>query len=434
MFGTVEGYDIPLLANLLATEGRICRALGVRSADDLGLRITELIHPEEPEGWFERLTTAPARSAPGKLSPKSVKSGLCQQVVRLGGDIDLGELPAVQARPLEPTGTITAGQFSTLDPASGRVCSGRYDLRKLDRNRLLVGWHAHDDPARLLPGYGHRKAKMPTTIVLGGDPAGLLATMAVAPGRVDVASLSGLLRNKPREMVRCRTVDMAVPTDADLVLEGYVDPAEPPQPSGLVAVSGGEYQLSQPWPVMHVTAVTHRANPVFPAIVPGVPPDEACVIHRFLQRVFLPVVRLAIGELVDYDLPAFGMAHQAAMVSIRKDYAGQARRVAHSLWGMRQWMFTKLLVIVDEEIDVHDAAQVWSAVARHADMGRDVVLQPGPLEPSDSAAEPGELTTRMAIDATRKLPGERAALRPASHMPEEVRRRVTERWPELGLR
>ena len=308
LFGNVAGHGFPLLTNLLATDDRICRALGIRSPEDLETRIAELVQPTEPEGWFEKLKAAPTRTALRKLAPKLVKSALCQQIVRLGGDVDLGELPALRSRPLEPSPRITAGQVFTVNVPSGQPLLGCYDLGLLDRTRLAVGWLPHDEPARALAVYRQRGLKMPLAVVLGGDPAGLLAAMAPVPPELDGSSLAGLLRDKPREMVRCRTIDLEVPADADLVIEGQINPAAQEADFGLAAVPGGEYQRPRPAPVMEVTAISHRANPVFPALVPGDPPDEACVIRRFLHRVFTPLVRLAIPDLVAYDLPSFGAA------------------------------------------------------------------------------------------------------------------------------
>ena len=406
----------------------------MKSLEEVSLRIAELVQPAEPEGWFEKITGAPTQAALRKLPARTVKTGVCQQVVRLGRDVDLGELPALQSRPLEPGRVITAGQVFTADAASAGCCVGRYDLRVLDRNRLAACWSAHDDPARLMIGHAERKQAMPLAVSLGGDPAGLLAAMAPLPPAADVSALAGFLRQKPCDLVRCRTTELHVPADAEMVLEGYVDPAEEPVDAGPLAASGGTYRLSRPAAVMHVTALTHRANPVFPAMVPGGGADEICVVHRALQQVFLPLVRQAIPELVDYDLPAFGAARRWAFVSIRKTYAGQARKVAHALWGLRQMMFTKLLVIVDEEVPVDDYRQVLSTVSSHVDPGRDVFVHQGPPDPLDPAGSSDPLSHRIALDATVKLPEERRAERPGrAEMTEEIRRLVTDRWPEYGV-
>ncbi len=275
---------------------------------------------------------------------------------------------------------------------------------------------------------------MPLAVVLGGDPAGLLAAEAPLPPGADVSAVAGLLGGKPRELINCRTIELAVPADAEIVIEGFVDPSEPPVEVGQLVTPSGHCRVSPLTPVMHVTALTHRANPVLPAMIPGRPPTEATVIRRALHRIFLPLVRLAIPELVDYDLPSFGAARHVVVISIRKTYAGQARKVAHAVWGLRQLMFARLLVMVDEEVDVRGPEAVWSAVSDHVDPAADVVFQEGPSDPLDSVAPPGALGRRMALDATVKLPGERRYTNgQRAETPEEICRLVTERWKEYGL-
>jgi 4-hydroxy-3-polyprenylbenzoate decarboxylase len=434
LFGAVQGHEPPLLTNLLGTEKRFCLALGIESPAELSQRIAELVDPAEPEGWFEKIQTAGTRAVLRRLPPRTLKTGACQQIVRLGSDVDLEAMPVLRSYPLESGRVITAGQLFTADAESGRWSVGRYDLQVLERNRLAACWLAHDDPARLMIGYRERKGRMPLAVVLGGDPAGLLAAMAPLPPEADVSALAGLLREKPLELVKCRTVELEVPTDAEIVIEGYVDPAEPPVDVGLLAASGGTYQLARPAPVMHVTALTHRANPIYPAMVPGTPPDDACVVNRALQRVFLPLVRSAIPELVDYDLPTFGAARHWALISIRKTYAGQARKVAHAAWAVRPLMFAKLLVVVDQDVDVRNHQQVLSAISSHVDPGRDVFFDQGPPDPRDPAAPPEMLRHTMAIDATAKLSEERRGERPGpAQTSEEIRRLVSKRWAEYGL-
>ena len=434
LFGAVRGHPLPVLTNLLGAEERICRALGGRSPQEVALEIAELLNPSQPVGWLGRIK-APGGAALRASAPRTVKTGACQQVVRLGKDVDLTELPALICRSEEAAPTITAGQVHTADPESGMAVVGRYDLRPLGRDQLAVCWSSHDDPAALLSGYCQRKARMPLAVVLGGDPAGLLAAMAPLPPGGDVSTLTGLLRKKARELVKCRTVELEVPTDAEIVLEGFLDsdPAEPAAEVGLLGIPGGGCRYCPPAPRMHVTAVTHRANPVLPAMVPCELADEACVVRSALARILLPLVRLAIPDLVDCELPAFGAARHWALVSIRKSYAGQGRRVAHALWGLRQTMFVKVMVIVDEEVDVADHAAVWAAVSSHTDPAGDVFFAAGPPDPMDPAGS-GELAQRMAIDATAKLPAECRSPRPPQGLiPEEIDRLVTDRWAEYRL-
>jgi 4-hydroxy-3-polyprenylbenzoate decarboxylase len=433
LFGNVQGHEIPLVTHLLGTESRICHALGVESLTALSDQIAELVAPSEPESWLEKLRAVPARTALGKFAPKRAKTGACQQVVKLASDVDLGELPAIQSLPDEPGRRITSAQVFTADAESGRAVVGHYDLAVLDRRRLAACWLPHDSPARLLEGYRQRGQRMPVAVVLGGNPAGLLAAMAPLPPQAEVTAVAGFLRGSPQELVKCRSIALDVPADAEIILEGTIDPAEPPVETGLIAASGGYYQLSRPAAVIQVSAVTHRANPVFPALVRGPVPDEACAIHRFLERAFLPLVRQAIPDLVDLELPLFGTARHWALASIRKEYAGQARRVAAALWGMRSLMFAKLLVLVDAEVDLQDTPAVLEAIARQVDPGRDVFFHQGPPDALDPTSSADALGHRMALDATTKLPEERRVARPAAGMTDAVRRLVSERWQEYGF-
>lgn len=433
LFGSAAGHAFPVATNLFGDESRICRALTVKVLAEATERIEALVSPSEPEGWFERITALPNRASLRKLGPKSVKNAPCQQVVNLGRDVDVRTLPALQSWPEETGPTITAARLFTVEPESGRRSVGRYDLAVVERNRLIAGWHPHEEFARLLTAYGQRSQPMPIAAVLGGDPAGLLAAMAPLPAEMDSIALAGLFRDKPVEMVKCRTIDLEVPADAEIVIEGVVDPAQQPLDLGPRATANGFYESARPGPVIQVTAITHRANPIYPAIVPGPPPNEQCVIAQSLGQIFLPLVKLSVPELIDYSLPAFGAARHWALVSIRKSYAGQARKVVHALWGLPQLMFTKLLVVVDESVDVRDAEQVWLAVATQADPSGDIFFQQGPRDPWDPATPPGTLAYKVAIDATAKLPGEAGPRPAATEMTEEIRRLVSGRWAEYGV-
>jgi 4-hydroxy-3-polyprenylbenzoate decarboxylase len=435
VFGAVRGHEIPVVTNLLGTESRICLALGVRSLDEVAERIGGLVEPAESPGWLGRVASAALGPRLDDFAAKTVKTGRCQQIVRLGDDVDLAQLPVLRYASDEPGPTITGAEVFAIRADTGRLAVGRHDVRVLDRNRLAVCWHGHDEAAGVLEGYRERNAPMPLAVVLGGDPAGLLAAVAPVGDGADRGALAGFLRGKAREFVPCRTVDLRVPTDAEIVIEGQVDPAEPLVGPGPVASSGGFCRPGGLAPRMHVTAVTHRRNPVYPALVPGRPPDEACVVGRALGRAFVALVRQAIPELVDYHLPAFGSARHGLFASIRKRYAGQGAKVAHALWGMRPWMLSKLLVIVDEDVDVYDPHQVWAAVASHVAFDRDVLMSHGPADPLDPAAVSDAPCAKLALDATAKLPEERSgtAARPIA-IPEETRRLVTARWSEYGLR
>jgi len=431
---TATGGEMPLLTNLLGSENRVCRALGVDSLDDMAARIADVGRPAEQEGWFERLKPSAHAAAIGKLLPRRVRSGACQQVLRLGGDIDLTALPAMQTSPDGPGTTLTAAMLFVADLDTPQPIVGRYDLQVLGPDRLAVCWADHDEVAALLPQYARRGEKVPVAAVLGGDPAMLLAAMAPLPPEVNACAIAGLFRDKPIDVVACRDVDLAVPADAEIVIEGYIDPAEPPVEASARCTPLGHYTSKQRAAVMHVVAITHRANPVFPAIVPGQPPNEEGTINRSLARVLLPLAKISLPELVDYDLPTFGAGRGWATLSIEKTYAGQARRVAHAAWGLRQFMFAKFLVVVDADVDVHDEQQVMAAIAASVAPAHDVEIQQGPPDPLDAATLPNQLGHRMVIDATRRITGEHGSEAvDSATVTEEVRRLVEGRWEEYGL-
>lgn len=405
LFSAVLGHDMPVLANLLATEPRICRALGIASLEEAVERVSRLLETSTPESWFERLKCGSHSDAVSSVSPRKVKAAAVQQIVRLGSDIDLNELPLLQVVEGEAGPAITSAVVLTAEPDSHRSVFGRFDLQRLDHSRLAVCWSDQDEHARLLGEYRARTQKMPLAVVLGGDPAFMLAASAPLPPNTDVCAVAGLLRGKPLDIVACRGVDLNVPAEAEIILEGHVDPAQPPVTAGPLCGLTGHLTRPRPVPVMQVTALTHRANPVYAAMVPGRPPHEACVMARAMQRVFLPLARLAMPELVNYDLPEFGAARHWAAVSIRKSYAGQSRRAIHAAWNLPALQFAKVLVMVDADVDVSDQRQVSAAITAHMRPGRDIVVEQGPADPFDPVAS-GSLGEKMAIDATRKLPEE----------------------------
>ena len=423
LFGAIKGHDLPVLCNLLATEGRICRALGVASLDELADRIGRLLDVSAPEGWFERLKSGAQPAALGSVTPREVKSAACQQIVRLGSDITLDELPMLRcgegiARGLSqfssdengtvplPDRAITAAVVFSAEPDSHQPLAGRFDLQQIDATRLAVCWAAHDDHARLLGEYRARSQQMPLAVVIGGDPAFLLAAASPLPPGSDVMAVAGMLRSKPLDAVACRGVDLMVPAEAEIVLEGFVDPSAPPIAAGPLCGPTGHATRPLLAPVMHVTAVTQRANPIYAAMVPGKPPHEAITVARAMQRAFLPLVRLAMPELVDYDMPEFAAARHWATISIRKTYPGQARRAAHAAWNLRPMMFAKMLVVVDDDVDVRDHQAVLAAVSANMNPARDILFDQGPTDPFDPATTADALGQRMAIDATRKCASE----------------------------
>jgi len=434
LFGNIKGHRLPVVTNLLGSERRIARAAGGISLAKVADRVAGQLLPPDGGGWLGRLTGSPHPSDLGKYRPRSVNSGPCQQVVKLASDVDLAELPALRCGPHEPRPTLTAALVIVADPETGRQQMGRLDVEVLDAQRVAVCWTDRDEQAPWLAEYRLRELPMPVAIALGGDPAVLLAACApLAPG-ADRWSLAGLLREKPVELVACRQIDLKVPADAEIVIEGTIDTAAPLVTAGPRVMPGGFYTHAEQAPAVDVAAVTHRVNPVFPAMVPGGPPCESLIVERAMWRMLMPAIKLAIPELVDLQLPLFGGVRHWAIASIRKTHAGQARRVAQAVWGLAQSRSAKLLVVVDDDVNAADTEQVLAAMAANVRPRRDVWFGDGPPDPLDPASPSGVLGQRMAIDATRKLPGEREGELPRPAVTsEEIARLVSRRWAEYGL-
>lgn len=438
LFGSVCGRDFPVVTNLLGSEGRIAQALAAPSLADVAARVAGWIEQDGARGWLGRVVGALGASAEA-ATPRKLHAGACQQVVRLGRDVDLDRLPMLTDAAGQPAPALTAAVALSIEPDTGRVVAGRLPLARVDSKRLAVGWTEFDELGSLHHLYRRRRQPMPLAVVLGGDPALLLAASAPLPAPSHVLRVAGLLRGKPVDVVPGRAVDIEAPADAEWVIEGFIDPDEPDVEVGPWPAPCG--RLVGPWlaPAVNIVALTHRANPVVPAIVLGAPPHEMTAIDRAVQRAFAALVRQVVPGLTDYDLPDRGAARHVAVASFHKTVAGQAHVVMGALGAIRPFSTTKLLVLVDAEVDVRDARAVADALVAHVDPRADVTFQAAPADPWDPMAEPGRLGCRMLVDATRKLPGERGvaarstlAGRLAEADP-SVRRRIDERWLEYGL-
>ena len=440
LFERVRGARWPLLINLLGSQRRMCRALRAESYDEIARRIEALLKPQVPEGGlWEKLKFLPdvARMARalGAMPPKLVGSGPCQEVVKTGSEVDLNELPIMQCWPLDAGRFITFGQVFTRNPETGQRNVGVYRLQVLDSRTTAMHWHLHHDGAQHYLLYKRRRQKMPIAVSIGGDPIYPFMGIAPLPPNTDECLFGGFLRGKPVELVRCKTVDMEVPADAEIVLEGYVDPEEPLVTEGPFGDHTGWYSLEDQFPRFHITAVTHRPNPIYWSTIVGLPPQEDYHMGKAVERIFLPLVKLTVPDIVDYDLPTFGVFHNFAFVAIRKTYPFQARKVMSALWGLGQLMFTKIIVVVDEDVNVHDYDEVWFHVGSNVHPGRDVVFCEGPTDILDHAAPVCGVGHKMGIDATRKWP-EEGHPRPwpeLIRMTPEVQALVDRRWPEYGI-
>ena len=449
----LRGQSIPLVTNLLGTPQRLCLAFGVDRLDDLAARLESLTQ-NGTQNWLKRLRSTTELPAAEKYQPRSVKTGLCQQVVRLGRDIQLAQLPALGCWPDESGPTLSAAQAITYSHSEKLRSLSLCRLQVLGDQRLSIVDDGPTGLSRHAAEAARQGERLPVVLAFGGDPAGLLA--AALPLRLDVDGLMlcGLLRDKPLDVVKARSQPLDVPADADLVIEGFIEPPDAVaatftlslaarQPSTgdpsvpvLTAsgVTNGYYRLPQPGLVLHVTAVTQRTSPILPAFVYGQASGDLATLQAAVERILLPVVRSAIGELVDYALPAIGGLHSFVVLAIRKTSPHQARKVASAVWGLDLLSSTKIVVIVDALVDVHDTRQVLAEIGANVHPGRDVFFHQGQGDPGDHAAPVAGLGQPMGMDATSKLPAEHSGAWPSPlAISDQVSDLVSRRWAEYGL-
>ncbi|MEX0678039.1 MAG: UbiD family decarboxylase [Pirellulales bacterium] len=434
LFDRVRSQSIAVVTNLLGTDARACRALGIESLDAIAWRIETLIEEHTPQNWFDRLKMSPDEAGANKFLPKSVKSGVCQQVVHLGRDVNLATFPLIKSWPGESGPAITGGTLITGDRDALARGASPTPLVALDENRLAVVDDGHSVFSRHWTDHQAAGQRMAAAIVLGGDPAGVVAANLELPALIDAYQAAGLLRGKALEVVKCRTHGLEVPAEADLVFEGYLDPQVPCVTIAAAGAGGSHYRVPRPAPVFHVAAITHRTRPIFPALVDSGLAGEAGVLVKARERMLLPALANVAPDVVDLHLPLLGGLHRFAFVSIRKRYPFHARQIAAALWGTEALKFTKFLILVDHDANVHDANRVWGLVGANVAPERDVFPFDGPGHSSDHANGPAPLGRHLAIDATAKLAGEQPGTWPEMlDVGEETRHQVTSRWAEYKL-
>ncbi|NOZ30297.1 MAG: menaquinone biosynthesis decarboxylase [Chloroflexi bacterium] len=438
LFERVKGYDIPVLINMLGSPRRMAWALGVEDLNELTDRLSTLIRPELPRGLGQALDRAGemwgALRAVG-LKPNIVRKAPVQDVVLTGERVTLEHLPILQCWPEDGGRYITLPTVISRDPETGIRNVGMYRLQVYDERTLGMHWQLHKGGAE-----HERKARemgrdrIPVAVSLGGDPAIVWAGSAPLPPDIDEFLLAGWLRGRPVELVRCVTQPLEVPAHAEIVIEGYVDPEER-RPEGPFGDHTGYYTPVDDYPVMHVTAITHRRQPIYPATVVGRPPMEDYWMGKATERLFLPLMKLFLSEIVDINMPAEGVFHNLVLVSIRKRFPGHARKVINGLWGMGLMMLAKCIIVFDQDVDVQNVSEAMFHALNNVDWARDVVIQEGPVDALDHASYRFAFGGKIGIDATAKWP-EEGYLREwpkLIEMAEPIRRLVTERWAEYGL-
>lgn len=402
LFNNVEGYDIPVLTNAFGSFRRMNMSLGVESMKDIQKRIEDLIKPDVPDSLIGKASMLPRLIEVGNFLPQMVNSAPCQEVIitDLNQPI-LDKLPILKCWPEDAGRFITLPLVITKNPKTGTRNMGMYRLQKFDNITTGMHWHKHHDGAKNFEEAKKLDKKFEVAVALGCDPAITYAATAPVPSGIDEMIFAGFLRRKPVKMVKCRTVDLEVPADAEIVLEGYIDHDEL-RTEGPFGDHTGYYSLSDKYPVFHITAMTHRKNPVYPATVVGRPPQEDCYMGKATEQIFLPVLKQILPEIVDMNLPIEGVFHNCAIISINKRFPGHANKIINAVWGLGQMMFTKFVIVVDSDINVHNLSEVSWKIFNNVDPSRDCTITKGPLDILDHASDLSGFGGKMGIDATKK--------------------------------
>ena len=418
LFENVPGATMPVVTNLLGAPRRIALALGSESVEAVAEKVERLVHLRPPAGILGAVRdlagTIDTLSTLRSLAPKRVRSGPCQEVEE--STVDLDRLPILKCWPNDGGRTVTFPVVVTKDPETNEPHTGIYRLQQYGRDTLGMHFQVHRVGANNYRKWVARGEKMPVAAVIGADPATVFSGLAPVPEGISNFVFAGFVRSESVELVPARSVDLEVPAEAEIVLEGYVDPTER-RVEGPFGDHTGYYSAPEPFPVFHVTRITHRAHPVYLTTVTGKPPTEDAVLGKAVERVFRPVLRLVLPELVDLNLPLEGLFINVAIVSIRKTYPDHPRKVMHALWGLGQMMFVRYLIVVDDDVDVHDLSEVLYRVGLQADPGRDFELSQGPVDQLSISNPVPNQGMKVGIDATRKRP-EDGFPRP---WPEEIR-------------
>jgi len=429
---TVNGAvsPFPLAINTMGSWKRMALSLGAESVDAVAAELGALMKAKPPTGFKEAIKLLGLALDLRHAKPKVVKDGPCKEVVKKfevrsekveawppAPDVKkpstfnlqpstLLNLPIQKCWPLDGGRFITLPCVVTKDPDTGERNVGMYRIQIYDDRTTGMHWQLQKVGARHGRRYYETGTRMPVAIFLGGDPVFTFAATAPLPDGLDEFLLAGYLRKKSVELVKCETNDLEVPANSDFVIEGYVDPTEPLRDEGPFGDHTGYYTLPEPYPVFHVTAITHRKDAVYPATIVGIPPMEDFYIGSASVKLFLPIFKMNFPEIVDLALPAEGVFHNLVFVSIKKTYPMQAYKIMHGLWGMGQMMFTKYLVVVDDDVDVHNTSEVLFRLCANTDPQRDSIFTKGPSDVLDHATSEIAMGSKLGIDATKKLPGE----------------------------
>jgi 4-hydroxy-3-polyprenylbenzoate decarboxylase len=403
LFDKPTGFDIPVAANVYGSMERMCLALGVKALDDLAREIDQLMTPQMPEGIMDALKMLPMVGRLRDLMPKTVKDAPCQEVVQHGGTLD--ELPILTCWPGDGGPYITFPLVFTRDPESGERNIGTYRMQVFDGRTTGMHWQRHKGGAQHYRVAERLGRRLEVAVSLGPEPVLPYCATAPMPEGLDELLLGGFLARRRIELVKCVTVDLEVPASSHIVLEGYVEPGERRR-EGPFGDHTGLYSQPDDYAVFHLTCVTRRKRPTYLTTIVGVPPMEDYYLGLASERIFLPMIRKTLPEIVDMHFPAEGIFHNLVIVSIDKRFPGHARKIMHAFWGLGQLMFSKTIIVVDKDVNVQDVREVAWIVGTHMDPVRDIQMTRGPVDDLDDAADLPAYGGKMGIDATRKWASE----------------------------
>ncbi|MBZ5609589.1 MAG: menaquinone biosynthesis decarboxylase [Acidobacteriia bacterium] len=435
LFEKPRGSNIPVLINSFASLRKMQIALDVESVEEVAGRISEYLEMRMPEGLLGKLKMLPKLAEMGAFFPKIVSGGPCKDVIRRD-NFSLDEYPILKCWPDDAGRFITLPMVFSKNPDNGKRNCGCYRLQVYDGRTTGMHWQTHKQGAehhRRLLKEG-KQARMDVAVAIGSDPATMYSAILPLPPDLDEMMIAGFLRSKPVEMVKCETSDLEVPANSEIVLEGYVELGEQRR-EGPFGDHTGFYSLADDYPVFHITCITQRKHPIYATTIVGPPPMEDFYMGKAIERIFLPLMRLQLPEIRDIAMPAEGIFHNLILVSIRKSYPLHARKVMHAIWGLGQAMFSKVIVVVDEDVDVQNVSEVaWKAL-NNIDPERDIQFVLGPVDSLDHSSRLPNYGSKMGIDATRKWK-EEGFVRPwpdVIRMPEDVKQRVAQLWKKAGL-
>ena len=436
-FRNVEGFSIPIVTNIFGTHQRMAWALGVESSEELTQKVRDIlgIVKTPPESLFDKLKILKDMADLAKTQPKTISSGPCQEIVKMGLEADLNSLPHLKCWPDDGGRFITLPLVISRDPKSGKRNVGTYRMQVYDSHTAGMHWQSHKVGAsHYRTGELQNLEKLEVAVALGADPTTMWTGALPLPPDMDEIAVSGVISNSSVQMVKCKTIDLEVPAHAEMILEGYVVPGELRE-EGPFGDHTGYYSLEDDYPVFHLTAITHKKDPVYPATVVGRPPSEDFFMGKAVERLMLPALQLTLPEVVDINMPAEGVFHNLVIVSMKKEYPGHTRKVMNAIWGLGLMMLAKGIIIVDENVNVQDLSEVAWRVSSNINPNTDLVITEGPVDDLDHSSPTPKYGSKLGIDATRKteMDGRKRIWPPDVVMSEEMKSQVSNRWAEYGF-